>query len=113
MHVVAFFFFFFNSTAESQMCPPICGLFFEEFLIYHPLDVITLDVSMLKSSCFKGLSGEDTCCNSAHQRRWGSADVSDSLATSDKSLMFSSVFIRHQVVSSSLLLHGLQHTRLS
>ena len=88
-----FFFFFFNSTAESQMCPPICGLFFEEFLIYHPLDVITLDVSMLKSSCFKGLSGEDTCCNSAHQRRWGSADVSDSLATSDKSLMFSSVFM--------------------
>ena len=45
-----FFFFFFNSTADSQMCPSAVS-FFKEFLIYHPLDVITLAVSVIKSSC--------------------------------------------------------------
>ena len=72
------------------MCSSVVS-FFKEFLIYQPLDVISLDVSMIKSSCSKELSGEQTCYNFAYQFRWGSAMSEHSLPTSNKSLVFSVV----------------------
>lgn len=39
------------------MCPSVC-VCLKEFLTYCPLGVITLHVSVAKSSCLSGLSGE-------------------------------------------------------
>ena len=68
---------------------PICGFFFKEFLIQHPLDVITLDVSVIKPSC-----QEKKLAAFLHTSAGGGALTCQSiLPTSDKSLVFSVVVI--------------------